>query len=699
MSRLAFVFPAALAAASVFGLYGCYSQPGGTDTETEGTGTTAPTSTDGTVPTTTEQPDGSGTGPASDCEGQPAGTPATSCPAEMPYCLDDGCVGCGALPVGTCATIDAANPACDTDSGVCVECTATDTSACGGATPACVDNLCSPCTADEQCESGICLVNSGECQAVSITLEGVVYAMDQVTPTPVTGADLTIQNIDPPLAFMDTPASGEYNIDDIPPGSLVDVSVDIEEDWAGDMNSAFRTVHQVTVGLSSPQVDDLEAVSYEWLGQVAIDCGLYDFGPAPTSWDVLCSPGADGVASPGCAAADEGVGSFILTRSTVVGTLYEEDGVTPYTDLMSRGALSIVMSNGGADTANVEANPGDTDPYPFHVCWLEESGGEYVGTTSQQNTSGKFVLFRLRNSTGLGQGNVYIEASGFDPGNVRLSSSGSVGVVSMTRNNKVIQRDFGVDVYPMFQEWGCLLCHSTGGIGAVNGERDGFFADWSLSPQAVYDNIVGPGTTCDTAVPLNDPNWGTDPGLSSGRLRVCTNAPEESLLIMRPTANIPRFNEVHPVDIFPGPDHPQMVIVREWVEQGANPPANLPVDFTTQIYPIFTNRGCVACHTACTSPMPGAGCKLDDATMTYWSDWNLAPNLVYDNLTGPGTNCADPQNDPLRVCVNAPESSLFVVRPLAGVPPGDPHPVEIFPSENDPDLQLIINWISQGASF
>jgi len=690
-----------LSIAGALPLSGCFSSQPGADFDTESSG--AATSSTGQNDDGTSAPTSAGTSADSSggggCPGDP-GTLGANCAAETPYCFEDSCVGCGSLPVGTCAEVDAGTPACNPDSGQCVECTSTDESACTGDTPVCVDEACAPCTADDQCDSGICVVTTGLCQPTTVSLQGGVLSADAVTPGPVADVELSIANIDPPLAAGPTRADGEYQIDEIPPGSLVDVALDVEEGWAGDMNSAFRTVHQVNIGLESPQVQDLRVVRYQWLGQVALDCGVYPFDAAATEWDVICSPGADGVAEPGCEGPQEGVGPFILTRSTVVGTFYEEDGTTPFTDPLSRGALSVVMNNGGIDTANVEsAQSGDTDEFPFHVCWLDEDGDALVGSNSTTNITGNFVLFRVRNSQGLGQGTVTLEATGFDPALVRLSSSGSVGVVSMNRNNTVIERDFGLDVYPMFAEWGCLVCHSTGGVGAVNGQRDGFFADWSLDAQGVYDNIIGPGTVCDTTVPLNDPNWGTDPGVSSGRLRVCTNVPEESLLIMRPSAGVPRFNEVHPVDIFPGPEHPQMEVVRQWVEQGANPPANEPVDFATQVYPIFTERGCITCHTACESGMPGPGCVLDSESMSVWSDWNLGPNEVYQNLTAPGTNCDDPDNDPLRVCVNAPSSSLFVVRPLAGVPVNDPHPVEIFATEDDPDLQLIINWISQGATF
>lgn len=696
--------------AVIVGIPACFN-PESSDTSNETDASTGqlpstgddlnPTTDGGPADSTGPDPKGS-TGPDPDdtstaeCEGA-AGTLDPNCSDASPYCLDGNCVGCGALPLATCADVDPDTPACNPDTGLCVECSDNDDSFCEGATPVCVDNVCAPCNADEQCESGLCLVGSGQCQPVAVTLEGLVLNAQAAADTPVSEADLQIANIDPPLSFMDTPASGEYEISDIPPGSLIDVSLDVEEGWAGDPNSAFRTVHQISIGLAETQAADLKVVEYNWLGQVALDCGVYDFGAGATQWDVICAPGGDGVAEPGCAGDGEGVSSFILTRSSVFGTLYEEDGTTPFTESLSRASLSVVMSNNGMDAANVENNPGDGDAFPFHVCWLDEQDGALVGSPALQNTTGHFVLFRVRNSIGLGQGNVAIEAAGFDSANVRLSSSGSIGVVRMNRNNRIIERDFAIDVYPMFEEWDCLLCHATGGVGATLGERDGFFADWSLSPDEVYDNIVGPGTDCDTTVPLDDPSWGTDPGVSSGRLRVCTNQPDESLLIMRPTAGLPLFNEVHPADIFPGPEHPQMEVVRQWVEQGANPPANAPVDFASEVYPIFTSRGCVTCHYACESAMPGVGCVLDSATNSFRADWNLPANEVYQNLTGPGTDCAEPATDPLRVCVNDPTASLLVVRPLAGVPAGDPHPVEIFPSEDDPDLVTIINWINQGA--
>ena len=50
------------------------------------------------------------------------------CPETAPYCLAEGvCADCSGLT--SCADIDAATPACDAASGLCVECTEADASA------------------------------------------------------------------------------------------------------------------------------------------------------------------------------------------------------------------------------------------------------------------------------------------------------------------------------------------------------------------------------------------------------------------------------------------------------------------------------------------------------------------------------------------------------------------------------------------
>lgn len=555
--------------------------------------------------------------------------------------------------------------------------------------------------ANPQCDSGLCLP-SGRCAPTFVELEGTVAWFHELTPTPLEGVTLTLANLQtkegPPVDGPTEP-DGLYAFDEIPPGTLLDVELRADEDWAFANSASFRTMRPVEIGFSEVQEEPLRVVSYEWLAQVAIDCGFYGFDPDASPWEVLCNGGPDGIVEPGCNGTDDSIASFALTRSTIVGSLRNPDG-SLNTEALSRGAVSVVVERDGVETPNVEANPTDGGPFPFHVCWLDDSADELRGTNNAQNTSGQFVLFRLRNDLNLGQGSVSVGASGFDGANVRITSTGAVGVIELTRNDDVIERDFAIDVYPMFSAWGCLDCHNTGGFGSIDGERNGVPANWGLDVTSVYSNIVlgevdGP-SDCQTTPLLTDPSWGADATLSSGRNRVCPNNPQESLLIMRPTAGLPFFNEVHPIDIFPGPDHPQMVIVREWIEQGAQPPANVPVSFVNDVYPIFSERGCVTCHTDCDNGDAGPGCVLDEETGSSYADWNLLPDEVYQRLTESGVDCSAATTD-LRVCTDDPTASLLVVRPLAGVPSDDPHPIDIFASEDDPDLQTIISWIQQGA--
>ncbi len=86
------------------------------------------------------------------------------CPETAPYRLAEGvCADCSGLT--SCADVDAAKPACDAASALCVECTEADASVCGGNTPVCdLDaNACSSCVAHEQCPSGACNIATGAC--------------------------------------------------------------------------------------------------------------------------------------------------------------------------------------------------------------------------------------------------------------------------------------------------------------------------------------------------------------------------------------------------------------------------------------------------------------------------------------------------------------------------------------------------------
>jgi hypothetical protein len=105
------------------------------------------------------------------------------------------------------------------------------------------------------------------------------------------------------------------------------------------------------------------------------------------------------------------------------------------------------------------------------------------------------------------------------------------------------------------------------------------------------------------------------------------------------------------------------------------PPTN--VSFGQQVFPIFARRGCDACHAA------GNGPGRQQGGLTLNND----PALVYRELV---------MEDPTRVVVGMPETSLVLTMPSREDPP-DRHPNVTWTGTFDPDYQLIRVWIAEGA--
>ncbi|MEM7152756.1 MAG: carboxypeptidase-like regulatory domain-containing protein [Myxococcota bacterium] len=626
---------------------GCFNPepvPEGETDASTGTGvlTDTPT-TDPTASTLTAADTTAGTGTTA-CTADNAVDDA--CPSGTPYCSDGTCVDCTGID---CAAIDPAAPACDTNTGVCETCSDTDATACAPDNQVCVDNACAPCTENAQCVSEVCLLELGQCLLDEVEITGTVFDYSQIDQTPMAEATVRVTNVSDLPIFGPTEADGAYSLTGLIPGSLLDVELLLPQDDPVFVPAAISSRQTYSVPNQSPTPLDLQVVPYNWMAQVAFECGIFD------SLDDAIGVGA--------------VNTYFIQRSTIFGQLVDENGDGVPT--VSRAAISAELNG----WANFQDNLLDVDTEPAQVCFLEEdaASGTYVGTDETfSNESGRFVVFRVRNDEGLGQGQLAVRATGFDDAFVTLSSSGNVGVVNLVRNDDPIPRDFAIDIYPVFTTYGCIGCHTAGGPpGAVH---DGFEADWSLTPRQVWENMVGPGTVC------NDPD---DPH------RVCTNDPELSLFVTRPLTDAPGEPDVHPIDIFPSIDDPTLQVIIDWISQGALPPTD--VQFEEDIYPLFQKHACVACHTAGGPPTA--------VNMGFNADWDLTAMEVYNNLVGPGTTCPDPDN-PVRICTDDVLNSRLVTYPLTDkVDEPDSHPVNAFNSSDDPDLQLIIQWIAQGASF
>jgi len=121
----------------------------------------------------------------------------------------------------------------------------------------------------------------------------------------------------------------------------------------------------------------------------------------------------------------------------------------------------------------------------------------------------------------------------------------------------------------------------------------------------------------------------------------------------------------------------QVTVAEATVTDGAPAPLPTNVSFANDVFPIFTNRGCVGCHSG-----NGAGRDLGNLTL------DGSTNLVYKELTG--------TEDPARVVLAMPEKSLVLTMPSAESPP-DAHPNVTFRSPTDPDYEKILVWIREGA--
>lgn len=101
------------------------------------------------------------------------------------------------------------------------------------------------------------------------------------------------------------------------------------------------------------------------------------------------------------------------------------------------------------------------------------------------------------------------------------------------------------------------------------------------------------------------------------------------------------------------------------------------VSFATSVFPIFTNRGCIACHSGNGPGKELGGLKLD-----------ASANAAYKELVV--------ERPDTRVRTGMPESSLVLRYPSREDPP-DAHPNITFASAVDPDYLKILVWIREGA--
>ena len=233
------------------------------------------------------------------------------------------------------------------------------------------------------------------CPAQQLAVSGVVSVYD--TQLPLAGA-----RVETGGESVATDAQGNYSLQ-VPSETLVPLTVEWPEGSGATVPAFRRTQLSFDSGAQARSLD-IPAVSHDWLEAVAKDCGAL---AADTS--------------------AEDVQRYFNQRSTLV------------VDVVGEGVAGIIQEQINVDVA-LDGPPypnfGNPDPdamWPTRVCFLDgpDAGGALRGGTVNQTTGlGRFVVFRVRNEDGRGNGTATVRIVNFDSSRpVEFVGSGSTAVV------------------------------------------------------------------------------------------------------------------------------------------------------------------------------------------------------------------------------------------------------------------------------
>jgi hypothetical protein len=344
-----------------------------------------------------------------------------------------------------------------------------------------------------------------------VTVSGLAVPAESLTATQLALANVTVEltSLDPSQEVI-TETGGAYAFSGLKPDTQIAFKLSVPQP-APSVKGLLDTLYVAGTTERDNVSLDLPVVQTRWLAKVAFQCGIF------ASLDkALFDPGTTNL------------NNYFLTRATIIGQVLEADGSPAK---LERADISVVID----DFANVSPNTADPGPFPATLCFLEpdQVAGEYRGTNASQTTSGRFVLFRARNTLGTGTGMGEVRIPGFPLGALDVSS-GSIGFVHIRRGESTglpeRPRTFERDVYHFFKDKTCsAVCHRPpDGIGYMTAPaRPGpngltYPADWSASVDVVFDNLTKP---FDIDCALGDDMAGA---------RVCRAMPTASLLYRKP---------------------------------------------------------------------------------------------------------------------------------------------------------------------
>jgi hypothetical protein len=373
-----------------------------------------------------------------------------------------------------------------------------------------------------------------------VTIAGSVLPVDSATAAPKANVRVALTSL--PMGEVPrvtSNASGGYSFADLDINTALELEMSFDQ-TNPTVPSGVLVTRFLGGNADMDRTVDVPVVEFRWLAKVAFECGIF-----PTLEEATFEPGTSSV------------NFYYISRSTVIGEVQNEDG-TPAT--LNRSDLTVTVDG----YMNSHQTPGDdTFPPRATVCFLEpDTGtGTFVGVNAERSTSGRFVMFRVRDEGGTGRGYARVLVPGFPPGAVNLRSSGSVGYVRIRQGEGEAPLPsrpitFERDIYPLFTELTCVACHRPGGPGYEMGMvRGGLRADFSGTLDEVFQVLTGP------------PSTGCENG-GDMAARVCTARPEVSLLYTKPRLETGSEASDHKGIAFPE-DTLALKLILEWIKNDA----------------------------------------------------------------------------------------------------------------------------------
>lgn len=413
--------------------------------------------------------------------------------------------------------------------------------------------------------------------------------------------------------------NGDYVLQGLPPQSALVLQLRYNETY-GPSNAPVPTgfttrVKAATYG-EAQETKNLYHVKYNWLAQVAYDCGVYD--DITNVWDPTNYPTA-------------ALGNTDWIRySYTFGQLKDVQGNG--VPNIHKDRLEVELGGYVNDT---------TSRNPNYFCWLEAYDHDsdattpdiYRGTTNDTSYAAggaAFVVFKVVNNAdaGTGVGTQYVrvkyQANGLNFAEQSIPvQAGNISTVTLSTDADVTPEpivdlvDFNTQIYPTFANYGCTACHSPEGAYPS--------LDLSGQPDDVFNNLMAPSTLCG---PGADPNNPRDPNPPA--YRVCVDYPKRSKLAIMPLLEDPPN---HPNASFADDNDPTLRLYEAWMEQGApryaNPPEPILEDIpVSSVMNLANDIGCTGCHGAATIAYGGLamdGCIPDlDTNADQINDYEAA---------------------------------------------------------------------------